>query len=131
MKIYSKLDEIGTLSKYINKLKDEMRDEKRNREEADTDYQNAVRKLEKGLEFTSYNDVVNSICWWQAWDDRKRDFSTADIFKLSPTSGKFKASKIFLADKKSKERSSSIGGPKKDKKVMELKATMKMWASGL
>ena len=45
---YSKLDEIGTLSKYINKLKDEMRDEKRNREEADTDYQNAVRKLEKG-----------------------------------------------------------------------------------
>ena len=62
MKIYSKLDEIGTLSKYINKLKDEMRDEKRNREEADTDYQNAVRKLEKGLEFTSYNDVVNSIC---------------------------------------------------------------------
>ena len=25
-----------------------MRDEKRNREEADTDYQNAVRKLEKG-----------------------------------------------------------------------------------
>ena len=46
--IYSKLDEIGTLSKYINKLKDEMRDEKRNREEADTDYQNAVRKLEKG-----------------------------------------------------------------------------------
>ena len=48
MTIYSKLDEIGTLSKYINKLKDEMRDEKRNREEADTDYQNAVRKLEKG-----------------------------------------------------------------------------------
>ena len=46
--MYSKLDEIGTLSKYINKLKDEMRDEKRNREEADTDYQNAVRKLEKG-----------------------------------------------------------------------------------
>ena len=46
--ISSKLDEIGTLSKYINKLKDEMRDEKRNREEADTDYQNAVRKLEKG-----------------------------------------------------------------------------------
>ena len=40
-----------------------MRDEKRNREEADTDYQNAVRKLEKGLEFTGYNDVVNSICW--------------------------------------------------------------------
>ena len=48
MTIYSKLDEIGTLSKYISKLKDEMRDEKRNREEADTDYQNAVRKLEKG-----------------------------------------------------------------------------------
>ena len=48
MTTYSKLDEIGTLSKYINKLKDEMRDEKRNREEADTDYQNAVRKLEKG-----------------------------------------------------------------------------------
>ena len=63
MKIYSKLDEIGTLSKYINKLKDEMRDEKRNREEADTDYQNAVRKLEKGSELTGYNDVVNSICW--------------------------------------------------------------------
>ena len=49
MTIYSKLDEIGTLSKYINKLKDEIRDEKRNREEADTDYQNALRKLDKGM----------------------------------------------------------------------------------
>ena len=34
---------------------------------------------------------------------------------------------FFLADKKSKERSSSVGGQKKDKKVMELKATMKMY----
>ena len=34
---------------------------------------------------------------------------------------------IILADKKSKERSSSVGGQKKDKKVMELKATMKMY----
>ena len=33
----------------------------------------------------------------------------------------------ILADKKSKERSSSVGGQKKDKKVMELKATMKMY----
>ena len=33
----------------------------------------------------------------------------------------------LLADKKSKERSSSVGGQKKDKKVMELKATMKMY----
>ena len=32
----------------------------------------------------------------------------------------------ILADKKSKERSSSVG-QKKDKKVMELKATMKMY----
>ena len=34
--------------------------------------------------------------------------------------------KLYLADKKSKERSSSVG-QKKDKKVMELKATMKMY----
>ena len=34
---------------------------------------------------------------------------------------------FILADKKSKERSSSVGGQKKDKKVMELKATMKMY----
>ena len=34
--------------------------------------------------------------------------------------------KFYLADKKSKERSSSVG-QKKDKKVMELKATMKMY----
>jgi len=34
---------------------------------------------------------------------------------------------LFLADKKSKERSSSVGGQRKDKKVMELKATMKMY----
>ena len=55
---YSKLDEIGTLSKYINKLKDEMRDEKRNREEADTDYQNAVRKLEKGKLLLEHNSLA-------------------------------------------------------------------------
>ena len=60
MTICSKLDEIGTLSKYINKLKDEMRDEKRNREEADTDYQNAVRKLEKGELIYQVHSYLNN-----------------------------------------------------------------------
>ena len=47
--------------------------------------------------------------------------------RRSPRPSSIDIAQPILADKKSKERSSSVGGQKKDKKVMELKATMKMY----